>query len=339
MKRIFLIPTWHGHFSKNIVFLKSCIDFEIKIPIKFVVSDETEKINLTNLIKELDNCEILNFEIVEIEKIIKKYKPEITLSDIEDLKLLHKKVPNIWNSKHPYQAIKKIYALRYFEYDQALLLDSECAFIKQTDVNELFDEYFENPKIFYTPHEKVHQNLRFFTDASHKCLRWMDVDESIKNMWVFENLYWMIDKTIFDDMICDIESNLKNDIYTEFSTNAGEIFDMIVYYAYIFINNKKYNYKFLNYYDIMKEYMGLEFDNYISGKNHRLGGFLEFMFENLNEKSYEFLFKFIENYKIRFCRPDFCDINLYKKAVQNSKYLNLILCSENSPEIINFLKK
>jgi len=338
MKRAFIIPTWEGHFDKNITFLESCIEYDVKVPVKIVVSNESERISLRSMVEKINYYENLNLEIIEIEKVISKFKPEINLSDIENLKLIHQRVPTIFHPKHPYQAIKKIYALRYFDYDQAMLLDSECAFVKPTDADELFDEYFNNPQIFYTPHKNLHPNLRMFTDASQQCLRWTDVG-LVKDMWVFENLYWMVDKKIFNDMLNDIESNLGVDIYTEFITNSGEIFDMITYYSYIHINNEKYNYQFIDFYSTIKKYLGDSFNNYFSSKANRLGGALEFMFENVNKDNYEDIFNFINDYKIRFCRPDFCDLILYKSAVKNSPYLNMILASEKSTELINFLKR
>ena len=338
MKRAFIIPTWGGHFDKNITFLKSCIDYNIKTPIKIVVSNESEKISLQSMVENIECYENLDLEIIEIEKVINKFKPEIKLSDIEDLKLIHLRALNIFDPKHPYQAIKKIYALRYFDYDQAMLLDSECAFVKPTNADELFDEYFESPQIFYTPHENLHPNLRIFTNASQQCLRWANV-ELVKDMWVFENLYWMVDKNIFNDMLNDIESNLGVDIYTEFVNNPGEIFDMIVYYSYIYINNKRYNYQFVNFYTTIKKYLENSFDNYFLNKAHRLGGALEFMFENVNKDNFEGISNFVNDYKIRFCRPDFCDLLLYKSAVKNSLYLNMILASEKSTQLIDFLKR
>jgi len=336
MKRVFIIPTWEGHFSKNITFLKSCIKFNINTPVKIVVSNEDEKLNLESLISEIPLYEKLDLEIVDIETIISKFKPEIKLSDIEELKLIHQRVPTIFNSKHPYQAIKKLYALRYFDYDNALLLDSESAFVKETNMDELFDEYFSNPQIFYTPHDKINPNLMMFTNASQKCLRWTDVGD-VKNMWVFDNMYWMVDKSIFDDMLNDIESNLGVDIYTEFVNNPNEIFEMITYYSYIHINNEKYGYRFVNYYDTIKDYLKEFFDDYINEKSNRVGGAMEFMFSAVGEKNFDAIFKFINDYKVRFCRPDYCDTDYYKRATQQSPYLNMIVASENSESLLNFL--
>jgi hypothetical protein len=148
----------------------------------------------------------------------------------------------------------------------------------------------------------------------------------------------MVDKNIINDMFNDIETNLQRDLYTEFTTNAGEIFEMITYYSYIYINNKKYNYNFINFCDTIKSYLKDEYINYIENKKQRLGGALEFMFAGVNNDNFNSCLKFIEDYKIRFCRPDYCDINLYKTAVKNSEYLNLILCSENNASLVNFLK-
>jgi hypothetical protein len=338
MKRLIIIPTWAGHFDKNITFLKSCIEFKIDVPIKFVVSDLSEKAELTDRINQLQFSEILNFKIVEIETIIQKFKPEIALSDIEDIKLLHKKFKNIYNAKHPYQAIKKIYSLRYFDYDQALLLDSECAFIRPTNVNELFDEYFENPRIFYTPHNKISKNLQIITDASLKSLEWADVTD-VRTNWVFESLYWMIDKNIINQMFDDIETNIGRDLYTEYTTNAGEIFEMITYYSYIYIHNDKFKYNFINYYDVLKTYITDDFENYIKRKSNIFGGMLEFMFEFIDDSKYDAIYQIVNDYKIRFCRLGNSDLHFYKKVTKNSKYLNMIVSSENLTQILKFLNE
>lgn len=338
MKRVIIIPTWLGHFDKNVNFLKSCIEFKIDVPIKFVVSNSDEKKELLNIINRLEFSEVLNLEIVEIETVIQKFKPEITLSDIEDIKSLHTKFKNIYNSKHPYQGIKKIYALRYFDYDQALLLDSECAFIKPTNINELFDEYFENPHIFYTPHDRINANLQTITNASLKSLEWLDISD-VKSKWVFESLYWMIDKSILNEMFADIENNLNRDLYTEYTTNAGEIFEVITYYSYIYINNDKFNYNFINYYDLLKKYITNDFESYINLKSGTFGGMLEFMFQFIDDTQYDAIYQIINDYKIRFCRLDNSNLHLYKKATKTSKYLNMIVSSDNQSEILKFLNQ
>ena len=61
------------------------------------------------------------------------------------------------------------------------------------------------------------------------------------------------------------------------------------------------------------------------------------MFANVNDRNFDGIFKFINDYKVRFCRPDACDINYYKLATKQSPYLNMIVASENSENLINFL--
>ena len=61
------------------------------------------------------------------------------------------------------------------------------------------------------------------------------------------------------------------------------------------------------------------------------------MFENVNYGNYEQIINFVKDYKIRFCRPDFCDIGLYLKAVKETQYLNMILACEKSPNIVKLL--
>jgi hypothetical protein len=73
------------------------------------------------------------------------------------------------------------------------------------------------------------------------------------------------------------------------------------------------------------------------GKSHRLAGFLEFLFENVNRENYSQVLKFIDDYKIRFARPESCDMSMYKKALKETEYLNLIVASESLPQILKFV--
>jgi len=336
MIRIFIIPTWIGHFDKNLNFLQTCQKYSIKIPIKFVVSNWEEELELQSRIGLSGLGSTLDIQIISIDRVIQKFKPEITIGEIENIKTSINRFPYIWNPKHPYQGIKKIYALRYFEYDQAMLLDSECAFIKETDMEELFDEYFTSPYVFFTPHNQLHPNLRIFTNAAQKCLRWSDLSKA-KDNWFFENLYWMVDKKIVVDMFETIEKEVGTDLYTEYTTNAGEIFEIITYYTYIYINNVKYRYNFLDFFEIIQRYLGDKYTEYTLPKSQRLGGFLEFMLENIDTTTYGSILRFIEDYRIRFCRPEWCDPDLYIKAVKESPYLNMILACESTPEFCKIL--
>jgi hypothetical protein len=147
----------------------------------------------------------------------------------------------------------------------------------------------------------------------------------------------MVDKKILTSMFETIENNIGTDLYTEFTVNAGEIFEMVTYYSYIYLNNEKYSYRFLNYPEIMKEYLGEGYTEYVSAKTQRLGGLLEFMFENVDSTNYRNILNFVRDYRVRFCRPDFCVNNIYVKAVKESPYLNMILACENSTALCELL--
>ena len=52
------------------------------------------------------------------------------------------------------------------------------------------------------------------------------------------------------------------------TVNAGEIFEMITYYSYIYLNNQKYHYKFINYYNCIKEYLKENFNEYMNNHDY-----------------------------------------------------------------------
>ena len=130
-ERCIIVPTWTGHFDQAVVLEDSYLKNTDKTArLVFVCSDAEE----TNQLKKILTGDS-NVYFTDLEALIKKV-------DGTDVKPYPKCA--IISNKHPYQGIKKAYALSGIEYNQALLMDCEAKFLKSCSLNELFDDYFSD---------------------------------------------------------------------------------------------------------------------------------------------------------------------------------------------------
>jgi len=322
MIRKIIIPTWQGHFLNAFSLVKSyennVLDRE-KITLCFVTSNEEETRSLEKIIGS-------KYEIHDILSLIKKTNLNYTGD-------LYKETAVISN-KHPYQAIKKLFALKTVEYDQALLMDCEANFIKKIKIGDLFDEYFSNPFVFYS---KITNSLRNINDSS---IRVIDPDNKVlqeeKNYWCFEYHGWFVEKNIFNSFFSHIEEVWKKDVLSVTKSPPTEFFEIISYYWFI----KKFtdkNYKFISIEDsvtsIMKKY-----ELFLNRFSNRHCGIIEFMMRALDEEIYEDLKTFIikNNLKITRIENNF-NLEIVKKIIRETD-ISIIACSEDYTKHSNILE-
>jgi hypothetical protein len=135
--------------------------------------------------------------------------------------------------------------------------------------------------------------------------------------WLLENYTWIYEKDIFNSFYKKIKNTLKNnDLYSL----PNNIFIEIVYYHYIYSNNEKYNYTFIDCYLKIKEYMGKNtLIEIILSKPYTL---LEDTRWNLNKNTYNAFVKFYKNYNIKNYKIEVNDINL--KFIKDNSQIVLI---------------
>jgi len=104
--------------------------------------------------------------------------------------------------KWPYQGIKKLYGSMYFNCSQSLIMDSEILALKPMSFQEMFDDYWRRPLVFYSTHtDTAWPAMGFLQEASYSLMK---VGSHLfpKNTWLFEYQGWFINITVLYDFFC-----------------------------------------------------------------------------------------------------------------------------------------
>ena len=181
MKRCIITPTYGPHFKYIKKYLKSFDmyvedkDFPIYFIINLAEKEEFEKI--------ISDYPSLNINILYFDDLLKAYnipyKAHILLYKYD---------------KYCYQTMKKIYAMLYLNMDQYLMVDSESMWIKKTNMNKLFDDYFSAPHFGYS---------KFSTRKIKKTFQQILLDninyilKEDNDKWFLETFSWFIDKKYY----------------------------------------------------------------------------------------------------------------------------------------------
>lgn len=236
MKRGIIIPTYSGHFGYVKDFLYSYKKFVYdskNVEINFILSDAEEKQTLEKIIAQ---HKIENVHCWNIIDILGSYG-------------IHINVDNLLNvlGKFSYQTIKKLYAIHYLKYEQSLVLDSESLICSRVNINNLFDNYFKAPYVFYSKmplDEEYKKGLDYITSINVSML----LNITFDNCWYLEGFHWFYDIKIVNDLFEKFQNNLYNIIF-DFSLKnenySKAIFECILYYQFI-KNENKYHYNFIN---------------------------------------------------------------------------------------------
>lgn len=313
MIRKIIIPTWEGHFLNAFSLVKSykknVLDKE-KVTLCFITSDHEETKKLKNIV----GCE---YEIVDLLTLIKK-------NNTNNIDNLFKETAII-SGKHPYQAIKKIFALKEIVYDEALLMDCEANFIKKQYLNNIFDDYFTNPFVYYS---NITDSLKQINNSSIKI-----IDPELKyikediNHWCFEYHGWFIKKNIYNNFIDHIQNVWQKDILNVIKYPPMEFFEIISYYWYI-KNIAKINYNFISIENSIKNNM-VNDQVFLNKFSTRHCGIIEFIMRALDKETYSDIKNFISNNKLKFARiENSFDLNLVNKII-NETEISIIACSQD----------
>lgn len=152
--------------------------------------------------------------------------------------------------KFAYQSFKKILGVRYvtqlFDYLHVYVMDSEGMFIRPFSINGLIDNYLHTKHIFYNPNKRI--------DNIH-CLHAKNFLKTHVQVpgWLLENYMWIYEKNIINDLFAKfINIKCMNDIIQNFKVDLMIEF---VYYHFIYINNDKYNYTFIDVHTTLSNYL------------------------------------------------------------------------------------
>lgn len=249
-KRAILIPTYEGHFDYVFYLLSSMEKFVLDVEqfdICLILSSQEEQRKIQNMISQFRKLHIFCYDIEQI----------LNFYGVKDKDILNKV------GKFSYQTIKKLYGVHFLQYPQTYVMDSEGLFIKDIQLNTLFDDYFKHPfvlmcslarcfgKSFYT-------TLNFYTV---KNVAEIFNKEQIDNFY-FDGFNWFYDIKIVNNLFEHFHNNLYEVIKDVSVRNKSgspktqAVFECILYYEYIYEHNQRYKYDFIDTIPLIEQTLG-----------------------------------------------------------------------------------
>ena len=234
MKNCIITPTFKGHFKFIVDYLKS---FQLNanpkdnFEICFTISKDEKSV---------------------FEKITKKF-PDLSINTLffEDI-LSHFQItesPNVLlkkYGKYSFQTLKKFYTMLYLgkEY-RFLVLDSESILYRSYDINKLFDDFFKNPFIAGT--DLQYRQAGWIITAVK--LNTFFLLKNKSTVWFLENFVWFYDYNILSDLFKKYGTPMQmvDSVYNQSpDRNFKGVFEIDLYQSYIYQNLSKYNYRFID---------------------------------------------------------------------------------------------
>ncbi len=137
----------------------------------------------------------------------------------------------------------------HVDAENFLVLDSESMWIKPTNMTKLFDEYFASPFVLYSNVDNNRKQAKIFSEMLDNVNYLVDIGGSGK--WYIEHFMWYYDKEILKNMFEELGSlssmidRLKKTKENEKSVDITTIgiFEIVLYYAYLYKNRLRYNYR------------------------------------------------------------------------------------------------
>lgn len=324
MKTCIITPTFEPHFKYIKKYLKS---FDIYVedkdfPIYFIINRSEEK-KFKKIIAPYTH---LNINIIFFDDLLEKNNIQYTPSE-----LLNK------YDKYCYQTMKKIYTMLNLEFDYYLLIDSESMWINPTNMQKLFEDYFHKPYFAYSSLSK-RDVIQPFQKLLIQNINYLLKENLDNDRWFLETFSWFVDKKILLDIINEYGTPLEmSDKLYEFrhkdKTKIG-LFEGLLYYQYIFKNNKKYKYNIIDIDKELHDTLKSKYQDYISNFKKEFkcnGGVIEFFAVLLNDNNYKILAKIFKKHGFNIIRCENSDKNyrVQKKFMKILKPNLLVVSAEH----------
>ena len=318
MKYAIITSTYINHFQFIDKYLTSFIKFvedKQDIPIFFTISKNEEK---------------------KFNKIVKKYKRyiDIRILFIEDLfeKNNIKETPDEFLEEYgrfTFQTAKKFYSMLSVDAEKFLVLDCESMWINKTNMTQLFENYFNSPFVMYSNIDKEYRNNSFFNIMLDNIKHLT----GIENKWFIEHFMWYYEKNILQDMFDEIGSlydmiTILRKINTngDFDNNSKVgIFEIVLYYAYLFKEQNRYNYKSIDIDQVLTQTIpegilhNYKQDFYEFGKGSC--GLIEHVLMLLNEQNADYFAQVFKKLHLNIIR---CDNSSLKNVSLQEKFIDIV---------------
>lgn len=306
-------PTYKGHFKYIHNYLKSFNKYALdkdNFCIYFVIN-ASEYLPLKDIILKYN--EILNIKILFFDNILENFNVNMSPDD-----LLNK------YGRFSFQTLKKFYTMLYIgDNHRYLVVDSESMLVNETNMQDLFDRYFERPFIAYSVISCRTKSDNFFAEEVS------NVDYVLKcgtDKWFLENFVWFYDYKILNNLCEDFGSpiELVDKVYAKQLTlpdtsNCG-LFEICLYCNYVYMHNSIYNYNIINVDEQLCKYLPSRVIDKFKKDFFRLcnggSGLLEHVMLCLTKSNVLLLAKMIKQMGFNIIRCDRTDAGNYKLQKQ-----------------------
>ncbi len=233
--------------------------------------------------------------------------------------------------KFAFQCLKKLFALKHLDYDQALIIDSESLLLKPVRVGDAFDDYFADPYVCYSTLEHRNENwyghLGDTVNRNGSKLLGMPYPQ----MHLLEYYGWFYDKRIVADMFAALPTDLLAGVRKLGQDKS--IFECVLYYTFLYNNQGRYGYRFDSVNDLLRQYLGDEgYAAYLadfSGPWEQVGIF-EFVSKEVTEANLAPLTRLFNDRAFRFYRSEIVNRNeRVQEQLIDATVICFLVSSEN----------
>ena len=312
-----ITPTFLGHFPCIELYLKSFNKYVVdknKVPIFFTI-EAVNKEEFFSLIKPYQKD--MDIRVIIFDDILKKHSIYLTPEN------LRKKY-----GKFSYQTLKKFYTMLEVDARFFLVLDSESTWIRDTNMTNLFEAYFTNPRIYYS----IMDNPGVLKKAAYDNVDYILGNRD--NYWYIEHFMWYYDKAILLDLFKEYGSPVEivERVYRNMHRTIG-VFEILLYYGFIGKRQEKYGYKSYNVSEICKQRIGKEIvANYefeLRDAFHGNFGLLEQTMMFLNDQNTEAFADLFKRLNIDILRCECGQISKNQKRFDEVVQAHIFAASQN----------
>lgn len=301
MKNCILTPTYKGHFKFIVNYLKSFDKYVSDgkdMPICFILSTERETSEFDKIIAPYKGR--LDIKVYVFDEIVKNFGLEINTEG-----LLEK------YGHTSYQMLKKLYGMLYVPAESFFILDSEAVWIRPTNMNEKFEEFYKAPYIIVSDFSNRIVSSDSLND--HFAATNYILGHEMEKM-PFEHFMWFYKKTVVKQIIQKYGQPYEMMLAVhkwemEEKGHSVGLMETMLCLNYIYENAKELGYRVLQAEEELCKYLGereaLHYINHFftSSQGEHLG-ILEFPCDMLLRTNVHNLADLFRNNKIWITRCD-----------------------------------
>ena len=328
-KNCIITPTYTEHFKYIKKFLKSFQKYaqpKNNFCIYFIINSD-EYLKFKTIVKKYQNS--INFKILIFEDLLQYYNISETPQQ-----LLNK------FGKFSFQTLKKFYAMLYIgDNHRFLILDSESMLTHDTNINNLFDMYFQQPFVLYSELENRKNTQPFLLDVNQN-INYI-LHNQMSNKWFLETFMWFYDYKILERLFSlygspiEIVSKVYNHLLKNNQNVFTGVFEIILYNSFLYKLKNIYSYNFINVDEMLLNILNekqlekykTKFSEMFAGGN----GVVEMIMVLLTKNNIIPLANLFKQLHINIIRCEFTNIKNYRLQKKFLKIVrpNILAASQN----------